>query len=66
MGTLHLPVVTPCGTIQVSVEVPDLPGLPSLPIPFPFPPKFAWPMADCASIKRLATSAPEPPEDSEP
>ena len=60
------PVDTPCGPLSVTVSTPvPLPSIP-LPIPIPFPWKFKIPMPDCSSLKRLATSAPEPAEDSVP
>ena len=60
------PLETPCGPLSAQVSIPvPLPGLP-IPFPWPFPWKFKTPMPDCSSLKRLATSAPEPAEDSVP
>jgi len=65
MATQEIPIVTPCGEILVKVVV-ELP-FPSfsLPLPIPFPPKFAIPLPDCSILKHT-NSVPDPPEDSEP
>lgn len=60
------PFNTPCGPLSAQVAIPaPLPGLP-IPFPWPFPWKFKIPLPDCSALKRLASSAPEDPADSEP
>lgn len=62
-----IPVMTPCGMLEIPLPSFTLPGLPSLNIfPLPFPPKLSIPLPDCDVIKKAIGAAAEPEEDGKP